>query len=71
VSDLSSSILVAAGWELAQQCRAIVQSCLRDEEWQDADQEFFRIICNGLSGSAIPSDDSLADEGPTPPGNNA
>ncbi len=25
-------------------CRQVVQNCLREEEWRDADQEFFRII---------------------------
>jgi|GEM_PF-1997366 len=25
-------------------CRQVVQNCLREEEWRDADQEFFEII---------------------------
>lgn len=29
---------------LAQDCRYIIQECLREEEWQDADQEFFQVI---------------------------
>ena len=29
---------------LAQDCRYIIQGCLREEEWQDADQEFFQVI---------------------------
>lgn len=29
---------------LAQDCRYIIQGCLREEEWQDADQEFFEVI---------------------------
>ncbi len=33
---------------LARQCRNIIQSCLREEEWRDADTEFYRVIRAGL-----------------------
>jgi hypothetical protein len=33
---------------LAVQCRRIVQACLREEEWTDADREFYLIIRRGL-----------------------
>jgi hypothetical protein len=33
---------------LAVRCRRIVQSCLREEEWIEADREFYRIILEGL-----------------------
>ena len=33
---------------LAVQCRRIVQACLREEEWLDADHEFYLIILAGL-----------------------
>ncbi len=33
---------------LARQCRFIIQACLREEEWADADREFYRIIRQGL-----------------------
>jgi hypothetical protein len=33
---------------LAVQCRRIVQTCLREEEWLDADREFYLIIRAGL-----------------------
>ena len=33
---------------LARQCRHIVQACLREEEWPEADREFSLIICRGL-----------------------
>lgn len=36
-------------WQLARQCRSIVQGCLREEEWQDADREFFAVIAEGLA----------------------
>ncbi len=36
-------------WRMAQECRSIVQSCLREEEWQDADREFFEANLNGLA----------------------
>jgi hypothetical protein len=32
------------GMHLAEECRYIIQGCLREEEWQDADQEFYEII---------------------------
>jgi hypothetical protein len=34
---------------MAQGCRTIIQSCLREEEWPDADHEFFEVIKAGLS----------------------
>lgn len=42
----------ARAWQLARKCRNIVQGCLREEEWQDADQEFFEIISEGSLGAA-------------------
>jgi len=33
---------------LARQCRFIIQACLREEEWGDADREFYRVIRQGL-----------------------
>jgi DNA-binding FadR family transcriptional regulator len=33
---------------LAVRCRRVVQACLREEEWLDADREFFEIIRDGL-----------------------
>jgi hypothetical protein len=33
---------------LARQCRRIVQACLREEEWHDADREFYTVIRQGL-----------------------
>jgi len=40
-----------AAWQMAQQCRRIIQACLREEEWQDADHEFFGVIREGLAAS--------------------
>jgi hypothetical protein len=37
-----------AAVRLAVQCRRIVQACLREEEWLDADREFYLIIRAGL-----------------------
>ena len=51
----SASTLIDLGaaeglaWRVARRCREVVQSCLREEEWADADQEFFRIISDGVS----------------------
>jgi hypothetical protein len=47
VTELSRE-LEALSWTLARDCRSIVQSCLREEEWRDADAEFFDAIFNGL-----------------------
>jgi hypothetical protein len=33
---------------LAKKCRSIVQACLREEEWGDADREFYLVIRQGL-----------------------
>lgn len=33
---------------LAMECRRIVQACLREEEWIEADREFYRVIREGL-----------------------
>lgn len=33
---------------LAMACRRVIQGCLREEEWRDADNEFTAIILNGL-----------------------
>jgi len=33
---------------LARQCRRIVQACLREEEWPEADREFYTVIREGL-----------------------
>lgn len=33
---------------LAKECRHVVQGCLREEEWRDADEEFLGIIAAGL-----------------------
>ena len=51
--DFNDSVLGVAAIEqlarsLATQCRLIIQCCLREEEWIDADAEFFAIICDGI-----------------------
>jgi hypothetical protein len=35
-------------WSIARDCRRIVQACLREEEWQAADEEFYRLIFERL-----------------------
>ena len=32
-----------AAIRIARRCRSIVQACLREEEWSDADREFYMI----------------------------
>jgi len=38
----------AIAWRRARECREVVQGCLREEEWQDADREFFEVIAKGF-----------------------
>jgi hypothetical protein len=47
--DLSPIELHVLALRLARECRVIVQSCLREEEWPDADAEFAEIIQAGIS----------------------
>lgn len=44
----SSNQLEELCWSLARDCRGVVQACLREEEWRDADAEFFDAIYSGL-----------------------
>lgn len=37
---------------LARQCRGVIQNCLGEEEWQDAESEFFDIIAEGTRSLA-------------------
>lgn len=48
-----------AARRMAVECRRIIQGCLREEEWQDADQEFAAIILAGLSKLVSESCNSL------------
>jgi hypothetical protein len=48
-SELASDAADKMAWRIAQECRGIVQACLREEEWQDADREFFDVIANGIA----------------------
>lgn len=40
--------LHAIARRVARRCRWIVQGCLREEEWRDADIEFYRVVCDEL-----------------------
>ena len=37
-----------AALRMARRCRSIIQACLREEEWRDADREFYDVILAGL-----------------------
>ncbi|WP_165064024.1 hypothetical protein [Paludisphaera rhizosphaerae] len=41
-----------ASIRMARRCRRVVQACLREEEWGDADREFYSIIREGLEALA-------------------
>ena len=38
---------------IARECRGIVQGCLREEEWLDADGEFFKVIKKGSIAESV------------------
>ena len=38
---------------MARRCRHIIQACLREEEWSDADFEFYMIIREGVEQCLI------------------
>lgn len=42
--QISEKHLEDVSWKLARQCRYVIQACLREEEWIDADQEFHDLI---------------------------
>jgi hypothetical protein len=37
-----------AAIRIARRCRHVIQGCLREEEWADADDEFYRICLEEL-----------------------
>ena len=37
-----------AAIRIARRCRWLIQACLREEEWGDADREFYLVIRDGL-----------------------
>ncbi len=37
-----------AAIRIARRCRYVIQGCLREEEWADADREFYRICLEEL-----------------------
>ena len=39
-----------AAWRAARDCRYVVQGCLREEEWRDADLEFYEVIRQAFTG---------------------
>ena len=47
-TDAGDDRLHALAIRMARACRRVVQGCLREEEWRDADEEFCRVILAGL-----------------------
>ena len=47
-TQAADSAIHALAIRLARQCRHIIQVCLREEEWGEADREFYRVIRQGL-----------------------
>jgi hypothetical protein len=48
----------AAAIRIARRCRHLIQGCLREEEWEDADREFYLIARDELEvlhqGAKVP-----------------
>ena len=44
-----------AAIRIARHCRHLIQACLREEEWADADREFYRICREEMAGFGQPS----------------
>lgn len=42
-----------AAARMAYQCRRLIQACLREEEWGDADYAFYMVIRDGLETFAL------------------
>ena len=47
-TDDGQDRLHALAKRMARGCRHVVQACLREEEWRNADLEFYAIILAGL-----------------------
>lgn len=47
-ASLSDSNAKQTAWRAARQCRFIIQGCLREEEWKDADEEFYSVILEAI-----------------------
>lgn len=43
-TTFNESRLDAMAMRIARKCRHIIQGCLREEEWGDADHEFYMVI---------------------------
>ena len=41
-------VIHATAVRIARRCRHIIQTCLREEEWGDADREFYRVCMDEL-----------------------
>ena len=48
---------------IARRCRHIVQACLRDEEWADADREFYRVCREELATAGRKTTTASAEPG--------
>ena len=47
-SRSADPVIHDAAVKMARRCRWIIQACLREEEWGDADLEFYIVIREGL-----------------------
>ena len=47
-SDAADPVIHEAAIRMARRCRWLIQACLRDEEWGDADREFYLVLRDEL-----------------------
>jgi hypothetical protein len=47
-SQAADQVIHDAAVKMARRCRWLIQACLREEEWGDADREFYLVIREGL-----------------------
>ena len=47
-SQAADPVIHDAAVKMARRCRWLIQACLREEEWGDADREFYLVIREGL-----------------------
>lgn len=61
-SASTDTALREVAMRIAVRCRWVVQACLREEEWADADREFYLIVREELEHNASRSSDAPVSE---------
>jgi hypothetical protein len=43
MSEREDTAIHETATRIARRCRSVIQGCLREEEWREADREFYRV----------------------------